>query len=150
MRGESSLRARSGAVSRSGQVSMEYLFIIGFALLLLLPLIIVYATETSRLAEQTTAASAHRAAQLIAEAADTVYYLGAPTTRRITIDLPENIRSARVNGTAIIFQVSSSSGDYDEVAWSAANLTGTLPTTKGPHSLTIAALEDGRVSIAAS
>jgi len=133
--------------SAAGQVSIEYVFVVGFALLLVAPLIVVYYTQSSSLSEETTAATAERATTQIAEAADTVYYLGSPSSRTITVDLPENIKSVNVSGTTITLIVSSSHGDYEQHGWTAANLTGSFGTVKGPHVLVVAALDDGRVNI---
>jgi len=126
---------------------MEYLFIMGFALLLAIPLIALYFDQTARLSDSTTSASIERAATQIAEAADTVYYLGAPSSRTIIIDLPDDVDAVSFQGTSVTFTVSSSHGDYEQNAWSAANLTGAFGVTKGPHSLVVAALPDGRVNV---
>ncbi len=126
---------------------MEYLFVMGFALLLALPLIILYFTQTAQLQDQVTSASIERAATQIVDAADTVYYLGAPSSRTITVDLPADVESVSFQGTSVTFTVSSSHGDYDQNGWSAANLTGSVGITKGPHTLVVTALPDGRVNV---
>ncbi len=128
---------------------MEHLIITGFALLLIAPMIIVYYTQTNQLDEETTSVSVSRAATQIVQAADAVHYLGAPSLRTITIDLPSNINGVTVAGQSVSFLVDSTAGDYERVAWSAANLTNGTPlrTSKGPHVLSIVALEDGRVNI---
>jgi len=126
---------------------MEYLFIMGFALLITIPLIILYYTQSSRFAEETASASIERAARQISEAADTVYFLGAPSKRTITVDLPNGIRDTEISGQTVTFTMASSHGQYDQVARTAANLTGTLPKTQGPHVLVLTAQANGIVLI---
>ena len=132
---------------RQAQVAVEYLFIMGFALLLITPLIIIYYDQANKLSEATTAATIERAATQLAEAADTVYYLGAPSMRTITIDLPENTMSVTIQGQSITFLMDSSHGEYEHSAWSVTNLTGGFANTVGPHILVITALSDNRVNI---
>lgn len=126
---------------------MEYLFIMGFVLLLLAPLLLVYYNQANRLDEETSAASLERAATQIAEAADTVYYLGAPSMRTLTVDFPDSIESVTIDGRDVVFRVASSHGAYDQVATSVANLTGAISTHEGIHVLVFQALPDSRVNI---
>ncbi len=126
---------------------MEYLFIMGFTVLLIAPLLIVYYDQTTRLGEESASAMVERAASQITEAADTIYYLGAPSMRTLTIDLPDNVRSVSIRGQSITFTVDSSHGVYEQSGWSVANLTGSFGVTKGPHVLVLTALPDDRVNI---
>lgn len=132
---------------RGGQVSIEYLMVMGFALLIVVPLFLIYYEQANRLGDETTGASIQRAAVQVAETADTVYYLGAPSRRTLTVDLPENIQGVALSGRSIVFTVSSSHGAYEQVAWSAANLTGSFSSVAGPHVLVIEALDNGWVNI---
>jgi len=122
---------------------MEYLFIMGFTVLLIAPMLIIYYEQTGRLDEESTSAMVSRAATQIAEAADTVYYLGEPSLRTLTIDLPKNVKSVTIGGQSVAFAVDSSHGVYEQVAWSAANLTGSFSVTQGPHVLSLTAQENG-------
>ncbi|MBR9692589.1 hypothetical protein GOV07_01515 [Candidatus Woesearchaeota archaeon] len=132
---------------RRAQVAVEYLFIMGFALLLITPLIVVYYDQANRLSEETTAATIERAATQIVEAADTVYYLGSPSMRTITIDLPDNTQSVTIQGRSVTFLMGSSHGTYEHSAWSVANLTGGFANTVGQHLLVLTALSDNKVNI---
>jgi hypothetical protein len=129
------------------QVSMEYLFVMGFAVLLLIPLIILYYEQTTRLSDEASNAAASRAVTQIIEAADTVYYLGAPSTRTLVVDFPDNVESIAFNGPSVSLHMLSSHGNYEQVAWSAANLTGVVESFEGPHMLVFRVLSDDRVNI---
>ena len=132
---------------RRSQVSMEYLFVMTIAFLITVPLIILYYTQAARLADESNAAMGRRAVLQIAEAADTVYYLGPPSTRTFTVSFPDNVLNAMVSEKSVTLLIDSSHGDYEENAWSAANLTGSISTHSGPHVLTVRALPGGVVNI---
>ena len=134
----------------TGQVAIEYLFVVGFAVTLIAPLLVVYYTQTTRLGDETTSASIERAATQIAEAADTVYYLGTPSTRTITVDIPPNVESLTLNGDTITFLVASSHGAYEENTWSAATLTGGFNPSPGPHTLILTVTPNNLVNITES
>lgn len=136
-----------GGILRRGQVAVEYMATIGIVMLILAPLFIVYYTQTNELSMRTTEVTLERAAQTIVQAADTVYFIGAPATRSVTITIPENVRGVRLENTAIVFNVTRDSGPADHPAWSVTNLTGGFEALPGPHHLTITALPDGRVNI---
>jgi len=126
---------------------MEYLMVVVFAFFLIAPLIIIYYDQAAKLEDQTATASINRAAVQIAEAADTVYYLGAPSIRTITVDLPKNVQSVVFEQRRVTFVMSSSHGAYEQNAWSAANLSGTMRITAGPHVLVFTAEPNGSVSV---
>lgn len=133
---------------RRGQVAIEYLVLMGFVMLLIAPLLIVYYNQTTRIDIESTDAMVKRASSQIVDAADTVYYLGAPSLRTITVDLPDHIESLSISGNSITLKLSLGGGGLsDQVVWSVANLTGGFGITKGPHILVVSALQDGRVNI---
>jgi hypothetical protein len=147
MKGGEALRTPARVPRLRGQVAIEYVIVMAFAMLLIAPLIIVYYSQTTQLTDETTSATIERAATQIAEVADTVYYLGTPSTRTLTVDFPDNVKSVLLSGSTVTFTVSSSHGDYEQNGFSAANLTGGFSVTKGPHVLVVSALSDSRVNI---
>ncbi len=129
------------------QVAMEYLLTMGFVLLITLPLIIIYFQETSRLSDTMTNVATERAAAMLTQAADTVYYLGPPSKRTVIIELPDNVRAVELVENALIFNVSTFGGAGQVVAWSVTNLTGNFSVTAGPHRISVTALPDARVNL---
>lgn len=119
----------------------------GFVMLITLPLVIIYFTETSRLSDTMTDTATERAAAMITQAADTVYYLGPPSKRTVIIELPENVRALELRGRSLVFNVSTFGGPSQIAAWSVANLTGNFSVNPGPHRLILTALPNSYVNI---
>jgi ferric iron reductase protein FhuF len=119
----------------------------GFALLITLPLVIVYFTQVERLNTEVGNAAAERAVTQLAEAADTVYFLGAPSVRTVSIDLPENVQSITISEQSIVLRIDSAAGIYERVAFTAGNVTGNIGITAGPHTLLVEATESDIVNI---
>lgn len=126
---------------------MEYLLTMGFVLLITIPLLSLYFTETSRLSDTMTSVATERAAAMLTQAADTVYYLGAPSKRTVIINLPDNVRGVEFSGQALIFNVTTFGGDSQVAAWSVANLTGNFSVSPGPHRIVVEALENSLVNV---
>lgn len=128
-------------MQRHGQSAMEYLLIIGFSTMLLLPLIIIAFSESSNFADEVAAAQIRKAADRVGDAADAVYYTGPPAKRTLRLQFPERIQDVTIAATSITFRLQGQGGPYEYVAWTAANLTGTLGTFPGTHRITIEATD---------
>ena len=77
---------------------MEYLLVIGFALLMITPLIIVFYTQSSNYNADVTNNQINKVADEIIKAADTVFYLGKPSQITLTLYLPQDIENIEVQG----------------------------------------------------
>lgn len=132
---------------RGGQVAIEYMILISIAVFVLMPLIILYYNQADTFRDQTAAALAERATREIVSAADSVYYLGSPSSRTISVELPRNVKNLQITGQSISLLIGSSYGDFEQVSWSAANLTGNFSISHGPHVLIVTALPNGKVNI---
>lgn len=130
-----------------GQVAIEYLILMGMAVLIVMPLLIIYFSQSLELSDQTNAALAERSINQIAEASTTVYYLGAPSSRTVNVEFPKNIVSSELQGQLIVLRLDSASGDYDYTAASATNLTGDFNVTPGPHVIRLTALDNDSVEV---
>lgn len=128
------------------QVSVEYMFIMGFATLMSLPLLLIYYTYTSDSSDSVATGQALQIARKIADSSESVYYLGKPSQTTLKLNFPENIYSTSLENYEVLFKIKTRSGITDIVQVSAVNMSGSLPTTQGMHILTIKA-EGGYVSI---
>jgi hypothetical protein len=124
------------------QVSMEYLIIFGIAFALTLPLIIIYAQQTSNIQADVTQMQIYKAASKISDYAEQVYYMGPPSQRTLNINFPTGVRSVTVEGHLIIFNVTTSDLSYQVVKETTANLTGNIRNFEGQHILTFVAQTD--------
>ena len=131
---------------RKAQVSMEFLMVVGLALMMTLPLIVLFYQQSENLNTGILDSQIDKVASEIRDAADEVYYLGYPSKKTVTIYVPEGVNSISIYNTSIMFLVESANGDYEVVKWSVANLTGVLQTYPGIHHVVVEA-QEGYVSI---
>jgi len=116
-----------------GQVSMEFLMIVGMALLMTFPLIIIFFQQQENLRTEIGASQLDKVASEIRDAADEVYYLGAPSKKTVTVYMPEGVKDINISASRIKFLVESPGTDYELVKWSVTNLTGTIQIYSGVH-----------------
>lgn len=134
---------KSGIAGRKAQVAMEYLFVVGFAFMMLLPLIALFYSQSGTIEEEVVGAQAEKIMSELISAIDTVYYLGYPSKQTLRLRFPEHIESITILGDTLVFTIDSPSGTYEMTALAAANLTGSLETFAGPHIITIATTQTG-------
>ena len=128
------------------QISVEYMLIIGFAMLMTTPLLLIYYTYSSDSSDSVATGKALQIARTIADSSESVYYLGKPSQTTLKLNFPDRISSASVSDREVVFKMKTRSGITDVVQVSAVNMSGTLPTSQGIHVLTIKA-DDGYVKI---
>lgn len=122
---------------------MEYLFVVGFAFALLIPIIIIYYSQSNVFEEEVAISQTNKALQEIVRAADTIYYLGPPSRQTISVRFPEVLREITIQEQAITVHLDIGSGRQVNAQTRSANLTGTLPSNPGLHVITIQATDDG-------
>jgi len=125
-----------------GQSSLEFLLIMGVAMMMILPLIVVFFQQSDNLNTEITNSQADKVASEIRDAADEVFYLGTLSKKTISVYMPENVVSAELSQNSIILTIDSSGGDYEIVKWTAANLSGTLNNHPGIHVISAEAYDD--------
>ncbi|MBN1156762.1 hypothetical protein JXA85_04040 [Candidatus Woesearchaeota archaeon] len=124
------------------QTSVEYVVVIGFALLLLVPVILIFFIQSDDLQDTVNQNQARKVAREIVDSVNSIYYLGTPSQTIIEETLPENINKINITGTSIIFEMrfrrTNSLSDIVESA--ETNITGSINSTSGPHKIKIEAL----------
>jgi hypothetical protein len=131
------------------QVSVEYMFIMGFAALMTIPLLLIYHTYTSDSSDTVAASQALHIARKIVDSSESVYYLGKPSQTTLKVNFPERIQSIALSGKEVVFKVKTKNGVTDIVQVSSVNISGVLPTTQGIHVITVKA-EDGYVQVSSN
>lgn len=123
---------------------MEYLAVMGLSLLLVIPMVVIYYEQSSSLSDDINAARLQKIAQETIDAAEEVYYLGAPTTKTLTIHMPRNVQAITIQDASIVIEYTTTYGQSSYIASSelALNLTGTLQTHEGPHRVSVKAGEN--------
>lgn len=76
-------------------------------------------------------------AEAVARAVDYVYALGPGTQTIVDINLPDSVIGGYVTSYEVGFTLNLVSGNSDVYSMTKATSTGTLPTTKGTHSILV-------------
>jgi len=119
------------------QSSVEFLLIVGFAMMMILPLVVIFFEQSENLNTGISSSQTDKISSDIVDAADEVYYLGAPSKKTLSLYFPDSIKSAEVSGHSLIFNVDSPNGDYEVVKWSVTNLTGSVRSFPGVHRISV-------------
>ena len=123
-----------------GQVAMEYLFVVGFGFVLLIPVIILFYSQAGVLDTEVTAAQAKKSIDEIVSAVNLVYALGEPSKQTLRVRFPEHVTSVDLLNNTIIMTVQSPPGPYVVTGVAGVNLTGSIDVFAGTHVLEIQAL----------
>src|SRR4030042_6734986 len=123
------------------QISLEFLIVVVFALLMTFPLVIIFYQQSNNINTEVTSSQADKVASEIRDAADEVYYLGSPSKKTVTVYMPEGVNSISITGDKMVFTVESPGNDYELVKWSVTNLTGSLRTYPGIHNISVQAYD---------
>ncbi|MBS3145658.1 hypothetical protein J4414_02550 [Candidatus Woesearchaeota archaeon] len=133
-----------GKIEVKGQAALEYLFVVGLILLVLIPL---FSLSYNRVNVSVTLSDASTAANLIAKTADEVYFLGPGNRNTIDVYFPSSIDSVNISGREIIFYLNIFDEGAEIFQISKANLTGSLSNFKGTHIVVIEYLDSGMLNI---
>ncbi len=131
------------ARKKDGQISVEYMMIIGFVTVITIPLIIIYYNFIQESDAEITSTQISQIARKIVDAAESVYYLGEPSQTTLRINIPNGIVSANLSsGKEVVFRVRSGIRESDIVQTTSVNISGSLPAKKGAYAVTIKAMPD--------
>ena len=131
--------------TRIGQVSLEYLLVIGFSFVLLVPLMLLYLGTQSDTREAIGHGQTTRVAETLRDAAERVYVAGAPARETIVVKIPEGIASVALDNTTILYTMNARGGPYTIAINGFAPLSGVIPIRAGTHSVVVTAVGAGVV-----
>ncbi|MEM5853549.1 MAG: hypothetical protein QXG39_02990 [Candidatus Aenigmatarchaeota archaeon] len=133
------------------QVALEYLMVISFALMVLVPYTLYLQTVSQNLKDDNNLLVASSSVQKIGQMSDWVFSQGEPAKVTILLQIPNNVEEISFNGKMMKWRVRTSSGVSDIYYFSTANLTGNLSTNPGYYYVSIQAMKDGvNVSVSSS
>jgi uncharacterized protein (UPF0333 family) len=129
---------------KEGQISVEYLVIIGFVTVITIPLIIIYHNFTQESSEEISSSQINQISKKIVDSAESVYYLGEPSQTTLRVNIPENIVLVNFSSAKeLVFRIKTSRGkENDIVQSSSVNISGNLPTQKGSYLITVKAMSN--------
>ncbi len=132
-----------------GQVSLEYVVVVGLVLAACVPVWLLAQDRISSAQTELDAATAQASVDSLVKAADWAALSGYPARRTVDIELPHSIEAALVEGREVRIIFRGSSGLTEAYGVSEANLTGAIPTGGLKAKLVVAASESqpGNVTI---
>lgn len=132
------------ANKKEGQIAIEYLMVMGFVLLVIGALIVVYIQHQTEQNIQVNTEQAYSIARTIVDAAEEVYYLGEPSKRTIKVNMPDGITSIDIADNVLIFYARSYGGELTTIEKpSEAPLTGSLSSGPGLREIQVTATSEG-------
>jgi len=127
-------------MKKIAQIAMEYMMVVGFALLMVIPLVAIYGSQGQAAKDQVNENQAYNIGRKIVDSAETVYFLGEPSKTTLKVYMPYNIQSITVSDQTIDFVILTAKGPSNISSESSTvNLTGTISTNPGIHYIEIIA-----------
>ena len=127
---------------KRGQTSIEYLILIGFILIALIPIFYYALSESSNTVRLN---EAEDSVNTLAKAADSVYALGPGTKNYVWVNFPGGIDSISFSDKRVLIKLNIFGGLSDIYVESKAELTGSISITQGGHRIKVEALDSGEV-----
>lgn len=121
------------------QASLEYFTILGFIIFMTIPLLIVYFDSINDAGDEINARQVLQIARKLADASESVYFLGEPSQTTLKVFIPPNIKNATIANKEVVFTIKTKAGISEIVQASSVNMTGTLPISQGIYIITIKA-----------
>ncbi len=94
-----------------GQISLEYLMVVGFVVFIVILLLGLAIFYTATAQDSIAISQLNNFANKILSSAETVYFSGEPSKLTITAYLPEGIQNFEILDNSLVFNISTSSGD---------------------------------------
>ncbi|PIN70514.1 hypothetical protein COV93_01195 [Candidatus Woesearchaeota archaeon CG11_big_fil_rev_8_21_14_0_20_43_8] len=114
---------------------MEYLTIVGFVMVIIIPMLVIFYDFKSEAADTIRSSQVRQVGMKIVDTAETIYFLGEPSSTLLRIYLPDKIQSVEMLGREIVFNISTRVGVDQIVMLSEVNVTGTIPNNAGLHNM---------------
>ncbi len=132
-----------------GQISTEYLIVIGFVVFIIIMLLGAGLLYSSQLSNRVQMNQLNNFANKIIQSAEAVYYAGDPSRVTITAYLPAGVTGISIQSSDIVFNVSTNSG-LNVIAFSSdVPMEGGFSFSEGVKRLQIRAVS-GKVLISQS
>ena len=128
---------------RVGQAALEYLIVVGTALLLLAPIISVGQTSIDGLKKDANMLIARQTMNKITEASELVFAQGPPASVTITAQIPPNVNELIFMNKIIIMKLNQYERESDMISTVDFNVTGLISNDSGTYKINIRAIDDG-------
>ena len=120
-----------------GQSALEYVLVVGIALLILLPLWVQINALVGVTSIELQSSYAQHAVSRLKAAADSVYVQGEPAKFTVIVTFPTGVESISISEYEISMRMSNSAGTIDAIATTLGPVTGNLSASPGSHRVTV-------------
>jgi len=127
------------------QVAVEYLIIIGVALMILLPLSLYLNQTLMGYRDDTKTSKAWNTVKKLGQNADWVHSQGPPAKVTVEIYVPEDVVEVSLDNKMILYRVITSAGTSDVFYNTVPALNGTLPTNSQYYYISVTAINQTHV-----
>ena len=111
-------------VSASGQVSMEYLFIVALTFAILIPTTYLFYNYSKESSQEITDAQVTKLGRSIVDASETIFYSGEGSRTILELNMPESIFNVLIiDGRELVLNTTTTFGVSEIVFFSSVNLT---------------------------
>ncbi|MBW2999985.1 hypothetical protein KY339_04895 [Candidatus Woesearchaeota archaeon] len=124
-------------MNKRAQISMEYVTIVGFVAAILIPMMIIFYTYSDQTEDQIISSQVDKISKKVADAAESVYYMGEPSKTTIKAYFPKNIENITVGNQEIVFFVHTKNGIDEVVTVTSIDINGSLTSTSGIHHIDV-------------
>ena len=126
---------------KQGQISLEYMSIVGLATLIAISLLALshYYSKQTEITINTN--QIDRIGKEIIDSAESMYYYGEPSRTTIKAYIPDGINEINIGNNELNFKVRTKGGETDMFYSSSVDLQGNISTAYGFHYITIEARE---------
>jgi hypothetical protein len=131
---------------KRGQISVEYLIVVGFVVFVVISLLGVAFYYTASIQERIKFNQIENYANKIVSNSESVFFAGEPSKASITAHLPKGIEAIEIltegSGSQLIINVSTEGGLAIVSFESDVVLTGSLSTNEGTKRITLTAVSN--------
>jgi len=116
---------------------MEYLVIVGFVTVIVLPMLIIFYAYADRTEDEIVSNQVQKIALKISDSAEAMYYLGEPSRTSLKAYFPKNINNITIGNNEITFILHTKDGLDHIVVYTPVSVQGSLDTHSGYHNMNI-------------
>ena len=116
---------------------MEYLVIVGFVAVLVIPMILIFYTYADRTEDEIISNQIQKIGLKIGDSAEAMYYLGEPSRTKIRSYFPKNIHNVTIGNNEITFIINTKEGLDHIVVYITVPIEGELDYHSGYHDIDI-------------
>ncbi|NCO11099.1 hypothetical protein CO038_00990 [Candidatus Pacearchaeota archaeon CG_4_9_14_0_2_um_filter_39_13] len=128
---------------KKGQISVEYLVVVGFVTFLVIGVLGVAVYYSAQLRDSIKFYQLENYAEKIVSGAESVFYSGEPSRVTITAYLPAGVQSVEIIEDQIVVSISTANGVAKSAYKSNVPISGDLSENEGVKRIQIIALDNG-------